>query len=328
MSTTIRIECPICHKVIKAPEKYAGQEVKCPGCSHSLTIPSQVGSASATISSAGASNHNRIASASTAAVAPPPPPPPQKTRAKLGGASDAIASGSRQSEQSKRSGLPVWAIVLLTALPSLGLGYYGGREHLRYQMLDGLKKVGQSFASASQGTSAARGSDSDEAGGLGASITDNFDGDDNDDAPVIDMGESYSADHFDLRVVSSQIAITKVESSLGGGEGKTPDLQIMLEVVNTHDRKIVRYRDNQFMAKFVLHDDVDNHIRGISYGMSNPVGALSNGDDILPGETATHVEVFKVPPPSTEHLTLTVDLEAFGEEGEVKFRIPFDQVKK
>ena len=35
----IRVECPHCGKGIKAPSKFAGKDVKCPGCKGSLDIP-------------------------------------------------------------------------------------------------------------------------------------------------------------------------------------------------------------------------------------------------------------------------------------------------
>lgn len=35
----IRVECPTCRKTISAPERFAGNKAKCPGCAAAVTIP-------------------------------------------------------------------------------------------------------------------------------------------------------------------------------------------------------------------------------------------------------------------------------------------------
>jgi hypothetical protein len=80
---------------------------------------------------------------------------------------------------------------------------------------------------------------------------------------------------------------------------------------------------------FRLRDDVDNVIRGINYGIaSKPVGALTGSEDIAPGSSATHVELFSIPPPKTEFLVLTVDLACLGGDGEIEFKIPASSIAK
>jgi len=84
-----------------------------------------------------------------------------------------------------------------------------------------------------------------------------------------------------------------------------------------------------YFITFKLKDDVDNVIRGVNYGiMSKPVGALTGTEDILPGATASHIEVFSVPPPKTEFLILTVKMACVGGDGEVKFKIPASSITK
>ena len=78
-----------------------------------------------------------------------------------------------------------------------------------------------------------------------------------------------------------------------------------------------------------MNDDVDNVIRGVDYGFSTSVvGALKQPHDIQPGESATHVKVFSLPPPKTRSLTLSIDLACLGQEGSVEYQIPMEQVQK
>jgi hypothetical protein len=76
-----------------------------------------------------------------------------------------------------------------------------------------------------------------------------------------------------------------------------------------------------------MKDDVDNQIRGVSYRSADVVNALDSGEEIQPGEQKNHLEVFSVPPPKTEYLLLTIDLDAFGKEGLVKFTIPRNAIQ-
>lgn len=115
------------------------------------------------------------------------------------------------------------------------------------------------------------------------------------------------------------------------GTGENPDLILSFAFANTDDRRILRFREgNQFLAgHFQLRDDVDNVIRGINYGIaSKPVGALTGSEDIAPGSTATHIELFSIPPPKTEFLVLTVNLACLSGDGEIEFKIPASSIAR
>ena len=114
-------------------------------------------------------------------------------------------------------------------------------------------------------------------------------------------------------------------------KGKDPVLILSFDFWNTDDRRILRFKeDNPFLGShFKLRDDVDNVIRGVSYGIgSKPKGALTSSDDIEPGKSASHIEFFSVPPPKTQFLILTIDLECLGGEGEVEFKIPANAIQQ
>ena len=141
----------------------------------------------------------------------------------------------------------------------------------------------------------------------------------------------HKADGFSLALVESHIA--PVERALfGDGTYETDDkyIHFIFRVTNTDDRKILNYRKGNSFGPgyFSLSDDVGNRFRCVSSGIGNdPIGTLSVIDDILPGESRTHLEVFTIPPPKTEHLILTVDLKSFGGDGRIKYKIPAAQIQ-
>jgi len=139
----------------------------------------------------------------------------------------------------------------------------------------------------------------------------------------LDFREWFRASEIEVRVSQAAIARVSVTDLFGEMQQSTDDhLQLTLEIRNTSERRILRYREGVFSNSFQLRDDVDNILRGVSFGFTNAVqGALEEGSEIDPRQSVTHVEIFRVPPPKTRHLDLTVDLSAFGLEGTAVFRI-------
>ncbi len=145
------------------------------------------------------------------------------------------------------------------------------------------------------------------------------------EAKIFGMNEPFGTDAFQIVLQRASVEHISLKSVIDDDPFKStePALKITFQVRNTHDRKMLRFSENMFQPRFTLRDDVDNVVRGIDFGASTrPVEALSSQDDIPPGETRTHVEVFTVPLPKTEHLILTMDAKAFGGEGDVLFKIP------
>lgn len=146
------------------------------------------------------------------------------------------------------------------------------------------------------------------------------------------IGQPHKTDQFTFTLDGAKIATTQLKTAMGGtSEGKNPDLILSFTITNLDDRRILRFREgNQFLAgHFKLKDDVDNVIRGVDYGiMSKPIGALTGTEDIQPGATATHIEIFSVPPPKTEFLILSVDMACVGGDGKVEFKIPASSITK
>lgn len=206
----------------------------------------------------------------------------------------------------------------MPALAALILGYFAGREHIKYQMRSAMSDVAEAFSK-----------------GLGATNTESL-GETQDavaEPPTqLLIGKTHSLDDFSIRLTSAKIATSSVKDMIGQSRtGENPDLALTFTVANKHSRKILRFRKaNQFLAgHFRLRDDVDNAIRGVNYGAgSKVVGALSGSEDILPGKTASHIELFSVPPPKTKFLILTVNLACFGGKNDIEYKIPAASIER
>jgi hypothetical protein len=223
------------------------------------------------------------------------------------------------------------AATIIVGVVCLIGGYFAGREHVKYEIRSSILEAGKVFSEGLQGSLGDR-SDTDE------STTKNPTTDHNVTAQIesqiaefVEYGEPFAAPEFEISITDARIDRPQVKDLFGDvGRGNSPVLILVFRVKNTHDRKILRYREeNMFLAgHFQMRDDVDNIIRGVSYGAgSKPVGALTGGEDILSGKEVTHLEVFSVPPPKTRYLILTMDLGAFGGEGETRFKIPVENIK-
>jgi hypothetical protein len=226
--------------------------------------------------------------------------------------------------------IPRTVLLVAPAVLSLILGYFIGRWHVGYQIRSAFTDVAKSFSEGFTVDSNGSGDSSSEPTTLG-SITSSPEPEP-EPVPQLMVGQTYSTDTYSITLDSAKIATTKVKDMMGDiGTGKNPDLTFAFTFKNLDDRRILRFREgNQFLGgNFKLRDDVDNVIRGIDYGMmSKPVGVLTGSEDIAPGSSATHIELFSIPPPKTEHLILTVDLACLGGDGVIEFKIPAASISK
>ncbi len=308
------VACPNCDSSFRVPRDKEGKRATCPKCKQPFVITFHDQSSPADSFPAFQTPPPAVSTTPTPSVTPP--------------AVDAIQPTPIPKRSSKKTiALPQWAIIALPAITTLILGYFIGREHLKYQMRSALSDVASAF---SEGFKEAASSDSSAS----ASTTSTFDSVEtpNEPLPQLPIGQTHKGDGFAITLTGAKIEKPKVKDMMGDvGMAKNPDLVLSFRFANIDDRKILRFRKgNQFMAgHFRLRDDVDNVIRGIDYGFGNePVGALTGSEDIAPGESASHVELFSVPPPKTEHLILTVNTACIGGDGEIEFKIPASSIAK
>jgi hypothetical protein len=137
---------------------------------------------------------------------------------------------------------------------------------------------------------------------------------------------------FTIAVKDTSIEAPELKDLMGKDtNGKDPVLILSFDFLNTDDRRILRFReDNPFLGShFRLRDDVDNVIRGVSYRIgSKPKCAMTSSDDIEPVTSASHVEFFSVPQPKNQFLILAIDLACLCGEGEVDFKIAANSIRQ
>jgi hypothetical protein len=229
--------------------------------------------------------------------------------------------------------MPKWAIIAAPAVVTLIAGYFIGREHVKYEIRSTFANAAEAFSkglgNGPFGGSKTAGTKSGLSSGK-ASSTET-------PSPIekprqFKLGESVQEKGFTIALKDARIEAPELKDLMGEDtKGKDPVLILSFDFLNTDDRRILRFKeDNPFMAsRFRLRDDVSNMIRGVSYGIgAKPKGALTSTDDIEPGTAASHVEFFSVPPPKTQFLILTINLACLGGEGEVEFKIPANSIRQ
>ncbi len=205
-------------------------------------------------------------------------------------------------------------------------GYFIGREHLKHEIRSSIEDTAESLA---EGIKNVFGLDEADSTLLDFSEGEDATSGSEADLIALHQGDYYNADDLEIKVEAGLEKARLIGVFGNETRSKERHLVITLNIVNKHDRKILRFSDESlFGDHFVLVDDVGNQIREVNFGFTATLdGALTSTDDVNPGDHATHVVVFKVPPLKTEELLFTVDLKAFGKSDKVQFRIPINDVK-
>jgi len=148
---------------------------------------------------------------------------------------------------------------------------------------------------------------------------------------AVTLANFHKADSLWIQLASARVDFVEMKSSIGGSTSQSAEKYLICTflVRNTNDRKIVSYNEGRIGAsQFSMRDDVDNNIRGVRLGVSDEiVGAISSGHDLQPGEEATVIKVFRIPPPKTKHLIISVDLAAFSKSGHAKFTLESGEIQ-
>lgn len=286
MTEKKRATCTHCRTGFMVPASVEGKTAKCPKCSKPFTIVLHDVSVPAT---------------PIPSVAPSSSPPAHVAH--------------------RRISVPMWAIVVAPALVSLVIGYFAGREHLKYQMRTALADAGKAFM---QGVK-----DS-----LPPGLQDIGEGEEEkpEPPPRVAFGKAFDAGLFSVEVLGASIHHPEIRGLAGDtSPSKDPLLVIEIKFTNKDDRKVVTFRDDRVMggSVFRLRDDVDNIIRPVTFGFtSKVVGALNKFAELKPEDSLTHLQVFDIPLPKTKSLVLNIDLYCFEGDGQVEIEIPVAAIKK
>ena len=281
-----RATCTHCSAGFMVPGTVEGKTAKCPKCSKSFTI---------------AFEHS-------APLTPPTPCP-----------SPSLSPPA--PTLSKRISVPMWALVAGPSLVSLAVGYFAGREHLKYQMRSAVADVGRAFVQGIKDS-------------LPPGLQETVDREEEKPRPPprVAIGTPYNSGRFSVEVRAASILHPEVKG-LTGDKSPSEDPLLVIELLFTSkdDRKVVTFRDDRVMggSVFRLKDDVGNVVRPVTFGFtSKVVGAMDKFAALKPEESLTHLQVFDVPLPKTKSLVLNVDLYCFEGDGEVEVEIPIAAVKK
>ncbi len=302
------VQCPKCSKSLKATTLHIGRQAKCPKCGSLVTI-SAPGEDQPSLEPA------KRDSQTTEPAIPPIPdiPTPDSSQS------------TRKPGKSTYSLHVVIGIAAGSATVAMLVGYFVGREHIKYEIRSTLAETGEAIkAGIREAFGGNANPESEEQANEEAAAFER-------QAPFA-VGKVHAAGAFSLALVDVRVDHAEVKSSFGDGTLELDEKYLLctFRVTNTDERRILNFHDSGSFGSsyFTLQDDVKNHIRGVGFGFSNDlVGAISIIDDILPGEQRTHLEVFTIPPPKTEHLILTISLEAFGGDGRIKYKIPSAQIE-
>ena len=207
------------------------------------------------------------------------------------------------------------------AAVSLIVGYFAGREHLKYQMRSAFTNAGKAFADGIRDS-------------LPSGLKERAEAKEPEPVPPprVPLGQAYDAGGFIVQVVRASIRHPQVKGLRGDASpSEDPLLVIEMQFTNKDDRKVVTFREDRGLggAVFRLKDDVGNIVRPVTFGFANKVvGALDKFAQLKPGENLSHLQVFEVPLPKTKSLVLSVDLYCFEGDGKVEIEIPIEMVKK
>ncbi len=147
---------------------------------------------------------------------------------------------------------------------------------------------------------------------------------------LVPFGEIGEGEVVAIRIISARIGKIPLRGNFGRGNGEstTDHLEILYELKNLDERKVVRYAEGFFSKGFVLFDDARNGIRWIDFGVSyTPEDLLTKDDDLLPETSVKKRLVFHKLPPRTKSVELRVALSSFGDRGTLKFEIPVSEIK-
>ena len=134
-----------------------------------------------------------------------------------------------------------------------------------------------------------------------------------------------------IQLKSSKIDFVELKSTIGNRESTSIEKYLICSflVRNQDERKIIIYSDPDVgVSHFAARDDVDNVIRGIKPSITESVvGSIRSGHDLQPGEESVIIKVFRVPPPKTKFLMVTVDMSAFSMQGQAQFKLDSSEIE-
>lgn len=309
-----------CGRVLKVNSELAGRKVRCPNCQSVVRVPVPP---QASQPAAPAEPHFESSSDYQFSELQ------SENTPDLGGVKESPVAipemqASPVANPQPRRGIvvPRSAIWTASVIAALVLGYFIGREHFKSQMRSALAEA-FSVAKDELTTPVDRNEKTNP-------LPEPSEPPPGPSKPL-GLGETHSTERFSITLTSARIDRPKIEE-LGGetSRAESPALLLSFTFANKDERKLLRYWEGNSFGPgyFRLRDDVDNDVRGVTYGYSSkPAGSLGSIKDIDPVTTVTHVEVFSVPLPKTQYVVLSVNLKCLDGDGEIEYMIPVTSIE-
>ena len=214
----------------------------------------------------------------------------------------------------------------LCSAASLVLGYFAGREHLRYQIRSSFENAGKKLAQdIQQGIREAF-------PGAGAAA----DTEEKKAKPIakLKLGQAYDCPGASIAVTGVRMEFPVLKGGIRNTTSKHDEecLIVALSIRNKDSRKQLKlsYGDPFHGKVFSMQDDVGNDVDTMFF--SSPmsdfkiVGAHPSYDDIDPEQAVEHLVAFNRPLPKTKALSFLIDKRLIGQDGVVQYEIPITAV--
>jgi hypothetical protein len=213
----------------------------------------------------------------------------------------------------------------LCSVASLGLGYFAGREHLRYQIRSSFEDAGKKFAK-------------DLKEGLGKAFGGEVEKEPEkkrEPAAKLKLGQAYNTAEASITVTSARMDFPVLKGGFRNTTSKhdVECLVIGLTIRNKDTRKQLKLSYGQPFSgnTFTMQDDVGNDVDTMFFSSPGSdfsiVGSHPSYKDVDPEQAIQHLVAFKPPLPKTKTLSLVIDLRLIGQEGVVQYAIPIGAVE-
>jgi hypothetical protein len=215
-------------------------------------------------------------------------------------------------------------VAALCSAASLVLGYFAGREHLRYQIRTSFEDAGKKFAK-------------DLKEGLGKAFAGEATVEDvKKPEPVakLKLGQTHDTPQSSLTVTSARMEHPLLKGGFRNTTMKHNEecLVVAITIRNKDSRKQLKLTyGHQFTGKvFTMHDDVGNEVDTMFFSSPGSdfeiVGSHPAYKDVDPEQAIEHFVAFQSPLPKTKSLSLLIDKKLTGQDAVVQYDIPIDAV--
>jgi hypothetical protein len=323
MVMSLNVICPSCGNSLKAPADQAGRRAKCPKCGASITI-------------AGAKREAPPPESKPAAPAKQsstdPSPPKSADRPSTGRSRAEAPAKSPQPRKYSRSHLVGTAFIALVA--GYVAGSYRPMKQLVGEFVEASRTVIENYRlppGGLLGDAVDVPEEEESSQALRDRIRMASDGF-SEEPPHLAIGDEFAAEGFSLTLTEARFAqperdATNAQSTPPGG---ATSLICTFLITNTDDQNTLPIggSDTFNPRAFSIRDSTGQRMQDVQFVVTAVGDALSQSGEIQPGEQRAYVANFTLPRAAAEPLILSINLEAFGGTGRIRYDIPAAESNK